>query len=64
MKPINKITLKVFLIAGGVYGVGIGLFDYLRYQLFDFWKFLFSFISFGLPMSLLARYNYKHQGEE
>jgi hypothetical protein len=63
-KPINKFTLKAFLITGGIYAGGIALFDYLKFQNFNFWKFLFSFISFGLAMSLMQRYKYKQQQEE
>jgi hypothetical protein len=61
MKAENKAFIKTFLIAGIVYASIMAGFDYADGQEFKPYKFLFSFLFFGLFMGYIFRNGHKKQ---
>jgi hypothetical protein len=61
MKAENKAFIKTFLIAGIVYASIMAGFDYADGQEFKLYKFVFSFLFFGLFMSYIFRNGHKKQ---
>jgi hypothetical protein len=61
MKAENKAFIKTFLVAGIVYASIMAGFDYADGQEFKLYKFVFSFLFFGLFMSYIFRNGHKKQ---
>jgi hypothetical protein len=61
MRVENKVFIKSFLISGLVYAGLMAGFDYSEGQEFRIWRFLLSFLFFGIFMGLVSRYNHKKQ---
>ncbi|GLR19586.1 hypothetical protein [Portibacter lacus] len=52
MSPIGKLYLKVFLLLGLPFSMGMTIFDIILGDGFSIFKFIFLFVFFGLFMSL------------
>lgn len=61
MKAENKAFIKTFLVAGIVYASLMAGFDYADGQEFKLYKFVFSFLFFGLFMGFIFRNGHKKQ---
>ncbi len=61
MKAENRAFIKTFLIAGIVYASIMAGFDYADGQEFKLYKFVFSFLFFGLFMGYIFRIGDKKQ---
>ena len=61
MKAVNKVFIKTFLVAGIVYASLMAGFDYADGQEFKLYKFVFSFLFFGLFMGYIFRNGHKKQ---
>jgi hypothetical protein len=59
MKPITKLTLRVFLTSGIIYATIIAGFDYCDGNEFRLWKFIYNTSFFGMSMAFMARYSFK-----
>jgi heme/copper-type cytochrome/quinol oxidase subunit 3 len=59
MKPLPKLLLKTFLIAGLIYASLMAGYDYSIGNEFRLVRFLINTLFFGLVMLFLQRYNYK-----
>jgi hypothetical protein len=66
MTPLAKQYLKIFLVLGLPFALGMSGFDLVLGDGFDLWRFLFMFVFFGGFMSLflvgLQRYHLKKAG--
>jgi undecaprenyl pyrophosphate phosphatase UppP len=63
MKPIYKVMLKAFVAGGIVFAAGQATWDFIDNDNFNQWKFIYHFITFGLFMFLMVKYNYKSKIE-
>ena len=64
MKEENKVFIKSFFLSGLVYSGLMAGFDYYDRQDFRIWRFLFSFLIFGIFMGFMSRYNLKKQKQK
>ena len=55
--------LKAFVVVGTVFAAGQATWDFIVNDNFKQWKFLTNFITFGLFMILMVKYNYKSKIE-